>query len=229
MIVGPAARHAAGPVVHVPQGKGPTRMKTTSQGARRASLSSRLPNISIVPIDIAYEVVAHILQSRERARYDFLEFGREGRLHWWKLPPSSKVWVEDPELVARDFLKLCELVAVTKSDDQEYLYLAVRGEINDDVDWTIEVNGEPLRLLLKDQFGLSRDDLVSIYPSLGGRKRRKEAKQQKRAKDLMREFWGDVGPSEDVTDDMVHQEFKAREIKNPPSVDTIARARGHRD
>jgi hypothetical protein len=32
-----------------------------------------------------------------------------------------------------------------------------------------------------------------------------------------------------VTDDMVHQEFTARKIKNPPSVDTIARARGHRD
>ena len=41
----------------------------------------------------------------------------------------------------------------------------------------------------------------------------------------MRRLWGEVGPSEDVTDNMVHLEFRARKIENPPSVDTIARAR----
>jgi hypothetical protein len=154
-------------------------MKTTSQGGRRASLSPRLPNFSIVPIDIAYQVVAHILHSHGQARRDFLEFGREGRLRWWKFPPPSEQWVKEPEPVASDFLKLCEIVAATKTDDQEYLHLAVRGEINEDVDSTIEVNGEPLRLLLNVHFGLSRNDLVAMYPSLG--RRREEAKQQEHA------------------------------------------------
>ena len=154
----------------------------------------------------------------------------ERRLRLWKWPPPSRVWVEDPGAGCKRLFEVmrARLAVGRDGNDQEYLYLPpFVGEINEDVDSTIEVNGEPLRLLLKDHFGLSHDDLVSMYPSLGGRKRRTEPKKQKRAKDLMREFWGEVGPSEDVTDDMVHLEFRARKIKKRRvSVDTIARARG---
>jgi hypothetical protein len=194
------------------------------QRARRASL----PNFSPIPLDIAYQFVAHILQSPERGRRDFLKYGREGRLGWWKLTPFDD-WINDDEPVASDFLKLCELIEIQLHDGRKVLYLAVRGATNPNVDSTIEVNGETLRVLANDSFGLSRDNLVDIWPSLGGQRRRKEARQQKRAKDLMRQFWPPDGPSEDVTDDMVHQEFMARKIKNPPSVDSIARTRGHRD
>jgi hypothetical protein len=73
-------------------------------------------------------------------------------------------------------LKRCELVEIQCKG----LYLAVRGKVNPD-NWTVEVNGEVLRvdaersvevngevlhLLVNNSFGLSRDDLVKIYPAL---------------------------------------------------------------
>jgi len=116
-----------------------------------------LPDGPIIPLDIAYEVVAHVLKSPEQARLDFLTYGREGRLRWWK---SLESWVNPEEPVGADFLKRCELIEIDK-----VLYPAVRGEI-DPPCTTVEVNGEVLRLLDNDVFGLSRDDLIKLYPVL---------------------------------------------------------------
>ena len=121
-----------------------------------------LPDGSIVPLDIAYEVVAHVLQSSERARRDFLAHGRGERLprlRWWKAVNS---WVNDDEELAADFLKRCELV-----EDGWHLDLAVRGEVKPDgPHTTTEVNGGVLLVLDNDDFGLSRDDLIKLYPML---------------------------------------------------------------
>jgi hypothetical protein len=135
-----------------------------------------LPDGSIIPLDIAYEIVAHIVESPEQARRDFLMHGRGDRLprlRWWKAVDS---WINDDEELAADFLKRCELVEIQFKG----LYLAVRGKVNPD-NWTVEVNGEVFRvdvertvvvngevlhLLVNDSFGLSRDDLIRIYPQL---------------------------------------------------------------
>src|SRR5215831_14295554 len=121
-----------------------------------------LPDGSIVPLDIAYEVVAHVLQSSERARRDFLAHGRGERLprlRWWK---AVNNWVNDDEELAADFLKRCELV-----EDGWHLHLAVRGEVKPDgPHTTTEVNGGLLLVLDNDDFGLSRDDLIKLYPVL---------------------------------------------------------------
>ena len=121
-----------------------------------------LPDIPIVPLDIAYEVVARVLQSCEQARRDFLVHGREGRLRWWKFLNS---WVNPEEPVATDFLKRCELIEIQEADGNKVPYLAVRGEVTPPCT-TIEVNGEVLRVLDNDVFGLSRDDLFKLYPVL---------------------------------------------------------------
>src|SRR5262249_16256428 len=121
-----------------------------------------LPDGSIVPLDIAYEVVAHILQSPEQARRDFLEHGRGDRLprlRWYRAVNS---WVDDDEELAPDFLKRCELV-----EDGWHLDLAVRGEIKPNgPHTTTEVNGKVLFVRDNDDFGLSRDGLIEIYPAL---------------------------------------------------------------
>jgi len=151
-----------------------------------------LPDDRIIELGIAYEVVG-LLQLPEQTRRDFLEHGREGRLGWWRFLHS---WTDPAEPVEADFLKKhCELVEIPLKG----FYLAVRGKVNPD-NWTVEVdgkvfradpertvevNGEVLHLLVNDSFGLSRNDLITLYPALAPNKNDgKEAKTIAMMKEL---------------------------------------------
>jgi hypothetical protein len=100
-----------------------------------------------------------------------------GRLHWWRFLRS---WLDPEEPVAPEILKRCELVEIRFKG----LYLAVRGKVNPDnwtveaggivfrvdPEWTVEVDGEILHLLVNDSFGLTRGDLIKLFPELAPKK-----------------------------------------------------------
>ena len=68
-----------------------------------------LPEGSIILLDDAYEVVAHILQSLEQTRGGFLAHGRGNRLRWWKVSPYSLVKEEERSASQRRPLRCCRV------------------------------------------------------------------------------------------------------------------------
>jgi hypothetical protein len=106
-----------------------------------------------------------------------------------------------------------------------------------EVEESVEVNGEVLHLLVNYSFGLSRDDLIRIYPVLAPKKRRKVTMRHNMIVAILHSLYPDARSAEDILDsagitDLEYQVGKkwteecrrrGREY-SPPSWDTIKRA-----